>query len=171
MILRTERMTLEPWMITIPKICCALPSLRLMFIVLYAYDFHLTSCSCGSSVTCHPPHNWVTTLLKRNWLHVTNVTSQPCMQCAVRALQGARDMYNASNTSGKKLSWLCVSLVPSVIVTSSTWKQKNTASQSRTLNRPLRHTAMAMLPYSQRSPPDSILLSGQIGLEHARSGT
>ena len=25
----------------IPKICCALPTLRLMFIVLYAYDFTL----------------------------------------------------------------------------------------------------------------------------------
>jgi len=24
------------------KICCALPSLRQMFIVLYAYDFHFT---------------------------------------------------------------------------------------------------------------------------------
>ena len=65
----------------------------------------------------------------------------------------------------------CVTLVPSASVTPSTWNETNAASQSYTLNRPSRHTAMAMSPYSQRSPLDSNCYPGQISLDHARSGT
>ena len=82
-------------------------------------------------------------------------------------LEGGDERIQRFERMRKKPS--CVSLVPSSSVTPSTWNETNTASRSYTLNRPSRHITMAMLPYSRRSPPDSIILHpSRISLDHAR---